>query len=79
MKFCNVFKKVKNKMKKNLGRKIKEIRKEQNLSQSQLAFESGLSREHILRIEKGNENATVETLAALSVVMNVPVKKFFEF
>lgn len=44
------------------GKKISCIRKEQGLSQGDLAKKLGVSQQLISRIESGNENASLETL-----------------
>lgn len=64
---------------KKLGERIKEIRKGQKISQSQLAFESGTSREEIYRLELGYQNVTIEILHTIAKALDVHVKEFFDF
>lgn len=62
-----------------LGRRIREIRRQQKISQDQLAFESGISKNQISRIERGEINTGISTLFILAEILNVPVKDFFDF
>ena len=62
-----------------LGKRIRQIRKEQKISQSQLAFESGLSREQIYRAESGSKNMTIDTLLSIASAFEIPFVKLFDF
>lgn len=62
-----------------LGKRIRELRKEQSITQAQLAFESGVSRRVIVHIENGIQNVTVDTLVALAEALHVKPQTFFEF
>ena len=48
------------------GRNIKLLRKAQNISQAQLAFEANIPREQVGRIERGQVNTALSTIVALS-------------
>lgn len=67
------------KLLKALGKRIREIRKEQGISQSQLAFESGIHRDQIGRIELGKQNSSISVLDSISNALNIPIKELFEF
>lgn len=62
-----------------LGRRIRELRKAQKISQDQLAYESGLQRVTIGAIERGEQNPTTETLLNISQALNVEVRDLFDF
>lgn len=62
---------------KKLGKKIKRMREKEEISQSQLAFECGISQVQISRIETGEINTTVGTLSLIAEVLNVSMKKLF--
>lgn len=64
---------------KKLGKKIQQFRKAQKISQKQLAFESGLSRQYISYLESGLKSPTVDTLLSISEVLNVHVKDLLDF
>ena len=48
-----------------MAREVRELRKEHNLTQKQLAAASGIDQGEISRIERGQTNPTATTLAAL--------------
>ena len=65
-----------------IGLNILYYRKEQRLTQEQLADlcgESGLSRNHIQRIESGAAGCSVDTLMDIAKALNVPLYKLFVF
>jgi len=59
--------------------KLKALRGREGLSQSQLAFEAGLSLSQIARIETSRINPTICTVFALSRALNVPLTELFTF
>lgn len=71
---------VKNKILiKALGKRIKELRKEKGLSQEELAYEADVPLSQIGRIERGEINATISTLAAISEALNTELKEMINF
>lgn len=64
---------------KKLGKRIRELRKELKLSQDQLAYNCGISREEVYRIELGYQNVSIDILHAIAKEFDVHVKEFFEF
>lgn len=64
---------------KKIGDRISEKRKEQNLSQGQLAFEAGLPLMQISRIERGKVNSSISTLSAIAKALEIPLDIFFKF
>ena len=52
--------------KKLLGKRIKEIRKQKNLTQEQLAQRSGIRQSNISLIENGNCSPTISTLQQIA-------------
>jgi len=61
-----------------IGRKIKALRLERDLSQEKLAEYVNLSREHISCLERGKNSASVETLYNLSCFFKINIKDFFD-
>ena len=55
----------------NIGQAIITIRKEKNLSQEQLAFEAGVSRHFMYRLENNLASPTIKTLEKLSAALNI--------
>ena len=64
---------------KRLGARIKKLRTQQKISQSQLAFEAGIPREQVGRIEKGSVNTGISTILAIAMALHVHPKELFEF
>lgn len=64
---------------KKLGTRISVLRKKQNLTKVQLAFEINSSESNIRRIEKGEVNLGAYTLLKIAKALNVEMKELFEF
>ena len=65
-----------------IGLNILHYRKEQRLTQEQLADacgEHGISRNFIQRIETGVSSCSVDTLIDIANALNIPLYKLFEF
>lgn len=60
-----------------LGKRIRELRKSQKISQVQLAFEASLPREQVSRIERGTINSRISTILAIARALQVHVKDLF--
>lgn len=62
-----------------IGLNILHYRKEQRLTQAQLAEACNLSLNHVQRFESGAAGCSVDTLIDVAKVLNVPLCKLFEF
>lgn len=58
---------------------LKKIRLKKDYTQSQLAFESGLSLSQIARIETARINPTLSTAFTLARTLDVPLAELFDF
>ena len=63
---------------KKIGRKIKQVRKEKNITQEDLALNSGLNRAYIGYIERGERNPSTDTLSKIAKSLKVPLKELFK-
>jgi transcriptional regulator with XRE-family HTH domain len=61
----------------DLGRALRELRLERGLSQEQLSFESGIHRNYIGGIERGERRPSVVTVAELADALGVPLAELF--
>ena len=61
-----------------IGLNILRCRKEQGLTQEQLADMTGYSRNHIQRVETAASKPTVGLLLDLSEALNIPVEQLME-
>jgi len=59
------------------GNKIKEFRKNAEISQEELAYLSGIDRTYISSIEKGDRNVSIAIVEKLSQALKVSIKDFF--
>ena len=62
---------------KALGKKIQKLRKEQGLSQEELAHQLGISRVYMGFIEQGRENPSLRLLMKISRKFDVKVEDLF--
>lgn len=56
-----------------IGRNIRQLRVELGLSQERLALESGIDRSYVGRVERGEENVTLDTMQAFAAALGVDV------
>ena len=61
-----------------LGNNIGEIRRSQKMSQNQLAYEAGVTREFINKVESGKYNISIRNLEKIAHILNVNIISFFE-
>lgn len=61
------------------GMKVKEIRARQKISQEELAFRCGLSKNYISDIERGTRNISLQSVEKIARGFNVQVKELFTF
>ncbi len=57
-----------------IGKRIAELRKERELSQSALALKAGLDKGHIARIEQGKYSVGLDTLQKIAYVLEVKIE-----
>ncbi len=62
-----------------IGLNILHYRKEQGLTQMQLAEKCNISRTHMQRIETAAASCTLDILIDIAAALNIPLKKLFEF
>ncbi len=62
-----------------LGSNLKSLRQSVNFTQEQLANEIGVEISQISRIERGIIATSAVTFYEISLVLNIPLKDFFDF
>lgn len=62
---------------KDLGRRVKEIRRSRQLTQEALAEKLAMLPSNYARIEQGRMNATVDTLVRIAKALKVSVSDLF--
>jgi transcriptional regulator with XRE-family HTH domain len=61
-----------------IGSNIRKFRKSQKMSQNQLAFEAGVTREFINKIETGKYNISLLNLEKIAQILNINITALFE-
>lgn len=61
-----------------VGGNIRKIRIVQKLSQNQLAYETGLTREFINKVENGKNNISITKLALIAEALNISLKRLVD-
>ncbi|WP_231489856.1 helix-turn-helix domain-containing protein [Pedobacter sp. Leaf170] len=64
---------------KAFGKRVRDLRTSQNLSQEELANLADVPLSQIGRIERGEVNPTLSTIFTLCLALNVDSKKIIEF
>lgn len=60
-----------------LGQKLRKLRKEQNLTQLELAQQVGITNGQVSTIERGVSSPSLATLHRIARALNVPMNEFF--
>jgi len=66
-------------IKKQLGKKVKEIRLKKGYSQEEIAFRCGLHRTYISDIERGGRNVSVENIKKIADAFNIDPSELLKF
>ena len=70
---------MKDKLAKDFGNKIREIRKQQGVSQEGLADLADLDRTYIGGIERGIRNPSLRNIGKIAKALKVKPKELFDF
>lgn len=62
-----------------IGLNILHYRKEQGMTQMQLAEKADMSSKYLQRIETAASSCTLDTLMDIAEALDIPLKKLFEF
>jgi len=63
----------------NVGRRIKELRAEKNMSQQDLAAKCNFEKSNMSRLEAGRVNVTLSTLQKVADALGVKIIELFRF
>ena len=61
------------------GRRVKELGLIQNISQEELAFRCGLSKNYISDVERGTRNVSLKSIEKIANGFAVNLKELFDF
>lgn len=62
-----------------IGRKLREAREKQHLTQAEVTEKADISTNHYAQIERGEANASIETLENILKALNVKSSKILPF
>lgn len=65
-------------LRKEFGKRIRQLRQERKLSQEELGVKAKLHRTYIGMIERAEKNITLENIEKLSKALGVPVSSLFK-
>lgn len=60
------------------GLRLAELRKEQGISQEQLAYMSGVARSYVSGVERGQRNISLINITRLAQALQLPPSKLLE-
>ena len=60
------------------GKRLKQLRQKNSLTQLDLELESGISRTEISRIENGQKNIEFLTIVKLATALDISLHEFFK-
>jgi transcriptional regulator with XRE-family HTH domain len=63
----------------SFGKNLQKIRRKQNITQEELAYESGISLSQIARIETGRINPTLCTLLTIAKTLKIKASDLLDF
>jgi transcriptional regulator with XRE-family HTH domain len=66
-------------IRKLVGERIRQLRKERGLSQEELGYKADLHYTHIGAIERGEKNCSLDTLVKVAEGLNVKIIELFNF
>lgn len=64
---------------KSFGNRIRELRREQGLSQEALASKCGLHRTYIGAVERGEKNISLKNIARIAEALGVSLRELLDF
>ena len=69
---------ISEKISKKIGLKIKLLRNKIDISQEELGFRSGVSKQQIGLIERGESSPTIDTLDQISKALDIPLTELVD-
>ena len=66
-------------IKKSFGKRLRKLRRNNDITQEELAEKIGMSSNFISQLERGINAPSFDVLAKLAEVFQVPVKDLFDF
>lgn len=65
-------------IRKKVGKRIRELRRTQNISQEKLALKAGVDRTYLASVEQGKRNISIINLEKIAMALNTTLEVFFK-
>lgn len=65
-------------IKNKFGEKIRQLRKQKNISQEELAFKAGLHRTYISDVERGHRNISLQNIGKIAKAFGIKIIRLFD-
>jgi transcriptional regulator with XRE-family HTH domain len=65
-------------IKSKVGKRIKEIREENNVSQKDLSYAADLDRSYVASVENGQRNISIVNLEKIAIALKVSLSELFK-
>lgn len=66
-------------LRRRLGLRIREVRRARGLTQEELAERVGISPRYLSRVEVGQQNPSIQTVAQLATALDIELSELFNF
>lgn len=64
---------------KRFGDRVRELRREKQLSQEELAFKAGVHRTYLGGIERGERNPSLRNISAIADALGISLSELFNY
>ncbi len=64
-------------IKRQFGKRLRELRQREGYSQEELGFKAGLDRTYVSGIERGLRNPSLVNISKLAKALDVPIRELF--
>ncbi len=66
-------------IKEQFGKRLKELREKNNMTQEKLEGETGIDRSYISGVERGKRNISIVNIEKIAKAFNIELSELFEF
>jgi transcriptional regulator with XRE-family HTH domain len=65
-------------IKSKVGKRIKQIREENNISQKDLSYAADLDRSYVASVENGQRNISIVNLEKIAIALKISLSELFQ-
>ncbi len=63
---------------KQFGKRLRELRKKEGLSQEELGFKAGIHRTYVGAVERGEQNVSIDNIHKLAKALKISLEELFK-